>query len=275
MGATSLQRSDLPSYKNPPVAEVACGVLFKTVGRILAPHFGQLWERFKPDYPSCSEAPPIAPSTEQYGDKQDPEFELTPIPPLPRIWFIHSTQNGIIQVQRDRFLYNWRKIKEGDEYPRFERVFGAFQSHLETLELFLREADLGHVEPAQYDLTYINHIYKGDGWDNLGGISDILPDFSWRATKGRFLPFPSGINWGSVFDLPEEMGRLRLNIRHGLNKEDGREVLRVELKVQGFGKNESKAEMREWFNLAREWIVLGFADITHISIQKNLWGLEK
>jgi hypothetical protein len=32
--------------------------------------------------------------------------------------------------------------------------------------------------------------------------------------------------------------------------------------------------MHLWFDLAREWIVRGFTDLTGTDIQKNEWGLK-
>ena len=53
-----------PDFEKPPVVEVVCGVLFKNIDKLLVPHFGQLWERFKPEYNDCQEVAPIAPVIE-------------------------------------------------------------------------------------------------------------------------------------------------------------------------------------------------------------------
>src|SRR6266545_3182497 len=121
----------LPEYGRPPVNEVVCGVLFKSLDHFLTPYLGRLWDSFKGEYPTCEEAPPIIPIVETFGERRTqskPEF--AEIPPQPRVWFVHANRNGIIQVQRDRFLHNWRKIRPKDEYPRYRNVISMFQSHL-------------------------------------------------------------------------------------------------------------------------------------------------
>ena len=36
-----------PDFDNPPVIEVVCGVRFKAINKLLAPHFGLLWKNLK------------------------------------------------------------------------------------------------------------------------------------------------------------------------------------------------------------------------------------
>jgi uncharacterized protein (TIGR04255 family) len=149
---TTINPPLLPEYENPPVDEVVCGVLFEPVKGFLLPHYGLLWEKFRPDYPHCQEVSPLMPIIETFDDLPSPEVEFTEIP-LPRIWFLHN-DGRIIQVQRDRFLHNWRKLQPTDEYPRYHTVFHLFQSHLSTFQAFLLERKLGSLLPRQYEMTY-------------------------------------------------------------------------------------------------------------------------
>lgn len=98
-----------PDYDNPPLTEVVCGILFQNLESFLTPHVGLLWEKFKLDYPYCQEVAPLAPAIEQFGESLDVEFDLIDIPPLPRVWFLNENGSEIIQIQRDRFLHNWKK----------------------------------------------------------------------------------------------------------------------------------------------------------------------
>ncbi len=144
------------------VNEVVCGVLFKSIESLQAPYLGILWERYRKDYPACQEVPPLIPVVERYGEEGSAQVkpEFAEIPPLPRVWFVHASGNGIIQVQRDRFLHNWRKLQVSDSYPRYEQVFEMFAGHLSTFRKFLEENKLGIMEPLQYEMTYVNHINR-------------------------------------------------------------------------------------------------------------------
>src|SRR6266436_4453020 len=100
----------LPEYDNPPVNEVVCGILFKRIDGFLNPYLGLLWEQYKPEYSECLEVVPLIPVIESFDtpSPSEPQLDLE-APLLPRTWFVHANGNGVIQVQRDRFLHNWRK----------------------------------------------------------------------------------------------------------------------------------------------------------------------
>jgi uncharacterized protein (TIGR04255 family) len=262
----------LPSYENPPVNEVVCGILFQPLNKFLLPHFGQLWERFKPDYPACQEASPLAPSIEHFEDSESPTEVGLPAPPfLPRVWFVHKNGTGVIQVQKDRFLHNWRKTKPEDQYPRYHNVKELFQRHLATFSSFLKEFELGHLVPRQYEMTYINHVPQGEGWDTIKDFAHVFPDFAWRVSDDRFLPEPEGRNLLMTFLLPDNSGRLHMAIRTAVRRADARPVLMLELTARGMATDVSPEAMWLWFDTAREWIVRGFADLTGDNVQHEVW----
>ena len=267
----------LPKYENPPVIEVVCGVLFKPIATMLVPHFGLLWEKFKPDYPSCQEVAPLPPVVERFDETAGStlEFELTDKLLIPRIWFVHTNGNGIIQVQTDRFLHNWRKVRPQDEYPHYHHVIEMFRDHLAKFESYLREAKLGTVEPLQYEMTYVNHIPRGDGWTTFNDIGKVFPDFAWRGGTQRFMSAPEGINWRTTFVLPNRAGRLHVTIRHAIRPHDKHPILLFELTARGVGSDKSQEATWSWFDLAHEWIVRGFADLTGEEVQQNIWGRKQ
>jgi uncharacterized protein (TIGR04255 family) len=230
-----------------------------------------LWEKYRSDYPKCREVAPLTPTVERFEKPAPVELRFADVPPLPRVWFVHANDNGIIQVQRDRFLHNWKKVRPEDEYPRYPKVIEMFQDRLSQFEAFLRENDLGVIEPVQYEMTYINHIPQGEGWTTLNEIGKVFPDFALRADQQRFLPEPEGINWRTSFALPEQAGRLHVKIQHGKHRETQQPILVLDLTVRGIGADRSVEGMKEWFDLAREWIVCGFADLTSEDVQRDVW----
>jgi len=261
----------LPEFENPPVIEVVCGVLFKPIETLLAPHLGVLWEKFKEEYPACQETAPLAPVIERFDGTPPVQLELTDRPPLPRVWFVHRNENGIIQIQRDRFLHNWKKVQDDDAYPRYGNVIRLFRDRLTSFEKFLAEANLGFIEPHQYEMTYVNHIPKGDRLEPLQQVGVVFPDFDWRPQEERFLKRPEAFTWRTTFAMPDESGRLHVTIRSGVRRGDNVPMLLLDLTARGFGKDCSKEAMWAWFDLAREWIVRGFADLTGENMHKNVW----
>lgn len=262
----------LPRYSEPPVIEVACGVIFEPLHNLLVPHFGLLWERFREEYTQCQEVPPLTATIENFEQPggQRLRFEFGSLPPLPRIWFKHKSGNGLIQLQRDRFHYNWRKFGASDAYPHYESVIGSFKKHFDQVEAFLRDNSLVEIRPVQYEMTYINHLELADPLASIGGANSVFPDFCWQSTRARFLPTPEAVNWQTIFPLPDQSGRLHVTINNGIRMHDKKPIINFEITARGVPSESPRENMLQWFDLAHEWIVRGFTDLTSDSVHK-LW----
>jgi uncharacterized protein (TIGR04255 family) len=263
------------SYDQPPVTEVACSVLFNSIDEILTSHIGLLWGLFQPEYPFSDDVVPIAPRIELFGNPViETEVELNNVPALPRVWFISSDETRIIQIQRDRLIHNWRKLGSDSEYPRYDSIIQAFQEHLSTFDTFLRQSELGQIEPVQYEIIYVNKIPQGEAWKTFEDIGKIFPDFAWRTDSQRFLSEPKTINWITTFELPDEIGRLYVVIRHTIDEEN-HPLLLFELTVRGIGSHSSFESMKSWFDIAHAWVVQAFADLTAEIIQTEIWKRKR
>ncbi len=269
--------TNYPEYENPPLTEVACGVLFKPLTSLLTPHVGLLWEKFKQDYPNCQDVPPLAPSVEVF--EKTPEgtelnLALSDIPPLPRVWFIDERSNGIIQIQRDRFLNNWRKNRLEDEYPGYDKLFKLFQENLSIFKDFLQETNLEELQPLQYELSYVNHILQGEGWNSLADVETVLPLFNRQNFPENF-PELEAINWRTTFALPNRHGGLYVAIRSAIRSQDKRSLILLDLTARGIGSQRSLLSMQEWFDLAHQFILQGFGSFASKEIQNKIWRLKK
>lgn len=260
-------------YAEPPVVEVVCGVTFKAIKSLLAPHLGVFWDKIRTEYPECRELP-ILPALIEPMDEKTPnvqeQIEVTLIPPLPRVWFLDKKENTLIQVQRNRFVHNWKSVKKEDRYPDFKNIFEAFQKQLAAFTSFLRDEKLEELHPVQYELTYINHLLQGRGWEKVSNLGNLFPDFDWHCNPTRFLPEIEAINWNTSFLLPRKAGRLHIAMRSAIRKQDSFPVILLDLTARGIDPDRSQ-EMESWFALAHEWIVRGFTDITSKKAQETVW----
>jgi len=67
------------------------------------------------------------------------------------------------------------------------------------------------------------------------------------------------------------MGRLHVTIQNGMVRDTRQPLLILNLTVRGIGNDKSSEAMWPWFDLAREWIVRGFGDLTGEEVQKRIW----
>ena len=264
------------TFASPPLTEVVFGIQFKPVTLFTVAHFGQLWEPFKTSgYDISQDTSPLFPAIERFDSRGPAEPPTLPDPLLPRVWFVHRDGTGIVQVQRDRFLHNWKRTHPDHQYPRYHQLKRMFHAHYATFSRFVGEHDLGDINPVQYEMTYVNHIPEGEGWGGLEDIGSVFPDFRWNTRHKRFLPSPSGTNLQLSFDVPDRTARLHVTIRSGTRAYDQKHLMICELSARGMPPSDSHEAMWTWFDTARHWIVKGFVDLTNERVQHDTWGRSK
>jgi uncharacterized protein (TIGR04255 family) len=263
-----------PDFERPPVIEVVIGAQFAPLDGFLPTHPGLFWDSMRDAYPKVEVAPPLAPVVESRGFPsfdESSQIEFATVVPLPRVFFIDGTTGSwLVQLQRDRLLQNWRKVAPTEDYPRFPAVRERFRQLLDRFRAFCNANVLGEPVINQLEVTYINHIALGEGWTAAKDIGLVFPDVVWRGDH-EFLPPPEVIAWRSSFALPDEQGRLRVSIRQAKRKVDGVDVLLCELTARGLPLRRDADATFAWVDMAREWIVRGFVDLTSADVQSAYW----
>jgi uncharacterized protein (TIGR04255 family) len=248
-------------YKNPPLNEVVFGITFNPLVKMKAAYIGLFWETIKKEFPKCEQAAIIGPIDEIV----EPETGL----PLPRTWFINNADDHLLQIQKNKFFLNWRKREK--IYPHFDEISKIFFSQYKNLSDFLLSNDLGLIENKNYELTYINHIPKGEGWEDIENIDDLFPDLNWNYNKTRFLHNPETIIWQSVFNLPDGKGKLIIKIQPAKRKTDMHPLIILEITARGIGDEKTEKGLHDWFNIAHDWILSAFEDVTSGPVQNDVW----
>src|SRR4029077_3801482 len=102
----------LPSYASPPVVEVVVGVAFWPLHGLTVVDISAFWsENLREHFPKVHEQPPYVPPTELLGGQSLTLPTIMPMAlPHPRLWFLSSDEQELLQLQRDYFACNWRKV---------------------------------------------------------------------------------------------------------------------------------------------------------------------
>lgn len=260
---TTSSGSTLPSFKTPPVGEVACGLWFTRLPTFTVAHAGAFWERIRKELPTSQHAQTMATPHLVWTD----ETGL----PLPRLWFTSADKQCLLQLQGDCIYYNWRRNSEADVYPRYSNVLGQLEKYLAIFEAFLKEADLGVVRITGCELTYVNHIPLEHGWKSPADLSAVFKDMQWHGGLDRILPEPKDVSWRLNFSLPTS-GILAVTLGFGTRIRDKMPTLKFELSAKVNGTEMSLEAARKWLDVAHEWIVNGFVDLTQADMQHKVWG---
>ncbi len=249
-------------YENPPIDEIVCGISFDPIKELRSGHFGILWQKFKQDFPMTEDQIIVGPVDQKDLGSPD-KF------PLPRVWFIHENENELIQVQRNRFLHNWRKRRPDDQYPGYEKVVENFEKYLSRFEEFLLEENLGNLLAKKYELTYIDLMPKGQGWENPGDLEKIFPNLLSLTKQGIPLNAVRNINWQIILNLPNNLGQLMVSIRNAQRVPGNQQIIYIESTAVSSG---SYKPIRGWFNTAHKTIGEFFSNLVSNEIQEKFWG---
>ena len=261
-------------FARPPVNEVVLSVLFKPFNRLLAPHLGEIWQEFKRDgFVHIMEQQPVPPTIEKFSNSiEEPQLRIGNIPHLARIWFIHEDDSQIIQVQRDRFTFNWRKTESAPEYPGFAAIFEGFKEFYNRFTQVLEKQRIGEITPLQYELTYIDQLFHGDGWetlDDIGKIYNLFVDFQ---QSDSFWSHAESMILRTSFPIEDLHGRLHLTISTRVKMPEKQQTLQTDFTVRGFPEDVKYDSMIIWFKAARDQIRERFSSMFTENIQTQIWG---
>jgi uncharacterized protein (TIGR04255 family) len=266
----------LPSFRHPPVTEVVLAASFKPLVELQTVHFGQLWqEKLQRVFPHTEEQPPYDPPVERFESPPTStlNFGLFNRPPSPRIWFLSEDRQQVIQLQRDWFGVNWRKLSQDTEYERYPSVRAEFERWYGVLGEFLNQRHLGEVFPQQCEITYVNHIDSGTSWRSHGEAAKVF-SFLRDLPPGSRLGEPQQAQFTCSFLMQSEggpIGRLHAEARPAFRLEDGAPIFLLNLTARGKPQGKGVEGVLRFLDLGREWIVRGFAELTTEAMHRE-WG---
>ena len=158
-----------------------------------------------PRYPEISVGGPTPPNREMFGGPPRPiiRFSVQEEPSVPRCWL---TGTELIQIQKDRFIFNWRKREPTQVYPRYPTVRRKFERHLAKFQTFLRRQRIGKIVPRQCEVTYVNELFPSKVWKRHGQLDKVYSPWSGRHSD-RFLSEPEDVSILVRYRLVSDDGR--------------------------------------------------------------------
>jgi uncharacterized protein (TIGR04255 family) len=270
--------ADLADFDSPPVTEVVLGVQFNSLERFLSPHLGVVWSEFKQEFPIVEEHPYLPPIFETFGTPAafmipSLNFQIVTRPEMLRVHFVNQEKTELLQVQRDRFLHNWRKVGRGDNYPRFERMIDTFESGFQKFMGVIDRERLGPVAPNQCEVSYFNQIPIPDGETIWSQLALTFPDRVGNSTveglgtpeDGRFalryiVPAADGSPLGHVAVAAEPALRA-----------DGVTIIQFTLTARGKPATANMSGVLDFLKNGRVLLNRAFKKLTSAEMQKR-WG---
>ena len=265
-------RKILPKYRKPPVVEVVCCVYFQDLVGLHAPHLGTLWDAVRSKY-KRTQSVPAAPPIAAEGVGISPISLSIQVEPehLGRTWFMSTDDVSLIQVQRDRLVFNWRKRNDKISYPSYDVVIKEFKDIFRKFIKFVKSENIGTPSITGLELSYVNVLEFGREIGSIRELDTVFPFINYRSIRNDIFHSLENIHCFSQFDLGDDRGHLSMRLNTGQRRADGDPVLRLDFTARKIAVDIPTRALWPWFDLAHKAIVTGFSDLTSPDIQRNVW----
>ena len=254
-------------FENPPINELVMALYHLPIMDMKAQHIGLYWNRIRDRYPSCEQRPMVA-SGEGSPYREAPNEVF----PLPRFWFFRDQNDPtLIQIQRNAFLFNWRRRGDGGEanYPHYETVAQDFWQEFGDYHAFIQEWGWEGLDTIRRcELNYINVISTNEIFANPAQLMNVLPpitNLSALQTDDRRM---IEMNTTVTYQMNENLN-ISMNIRLGRRTDTNELAAILDLKAHG-APSVSFEELRSWYDSAHEAVHKMFLDATSPEA-KEIW----
>lgn len=263
-----------PNFERPPLVEQAISAIFDPIERFSIVDYGLFWSEIKNEFPEISSSEPTVEQTELFGEVAQPDRTLRFLdsPPMPRAMFRDVQGGELVQLQADRFGFNWTQVN-GQHYPHFEPVMARFESLFAAFAAYVERRQIGKIAIRQCELTNLNIIPVrefGVGYEDITQALNVDPlDLGIGFLKAE--TFSRTRQHRIVADNGEPIGRLHTEINPVISTQDGSKAFRLELTARsrpGLGSIEA---MKEFFPIARDAINGAFC-ATVTQRMRHHWG---
>jgi uncharacterized protein (TIGR04255 family) len=275
---------ELPTFDNPPVGEVALSVQYPKVAKLQAAHLGFFWQQIQAEFPQTETHPPIEGVVEKFEKPvavSTPSLQLRQPSVIPRAWFISTDGTHLVQIQANRFVCNWRRIRPSDSYHRYPHVRAIFERLWPRWNDFLIKERLidAPLSVDQCEITYTNHIAREGVWHTYNDAPKIvrfLSPTTMPASEmtGEFVSFSTHyqIQLPDPDDGKRAVGRVHIEFDPGINSQTKEPIFILNLVARGL-LSEKQGGVLGFFDLGRRLIVTSFKELTTPDMHRA-WKLK-
>jgi uncharacterized protein (TIGR04255 family) len=260
----------LADFQKPPAVETLVGFHFFPLQNWKTPNFGLFWQEIKKEYPDAQVHPALAEQALRVElNSALASIKLTGDVPV-RWWYVHKSGKRLIQVQADSFIQNWRKRDTDDPYLHYKELRPAFQKTWSQFLRFLKRQRVESPRVRQCEVTYVNHIDRGEGWRSFADLADVFSVWRGRTYCG-FLPTPDLVSMNAFYPIEGQTGRLQIMVQPGIRQPDAKQTLQLTITALCKPASSQPSDLFKSLDLGRKWVVRGFEDFTTEKMH-TIWG---
>jgi len=263
-------------FDHPPVVETVLGLHFNNLPEWGIPSFGLFWAAIRDRYPKYTVVPYIGATNEDVDSPGRANVGISVnilqgSPPC-RLWFYNDAETQLVQVQPDRFIFNWKRGLVAATYPHYEKIRPNFEAEWVHFRDFVTSNGLGEIQIKQCEITYINHIESGVGLEGVGELDTVL--VVWSGSKqSTLLPSPEVVNLRIRYPLPGNKGRLDVLAEPAIRNDDNKGIVQLTMIARGAPETSDLKSVLEWFDFAQGFVREAFVDLTTAKMH-SIWGIR-
>jgi uncharacterized protein (TIGR04255 family) len=267
------ERLKRPHFRKPPIFEQAIAVVFERQKDFSIVDPGLFWREIIGDFPKCTAGAKL-PNAVELFDRPESQAIISVIPAaqLPRTVYLSAHGNELIQLQDDKFVFNWVRETEDAEYPRFERTSERFWKFFELWARFSEGRHGSGPALKQCELTNVNVIPVNDFGRDFEDMyhAFIVDPFDWQVPGLVAETYVRQRVHRIVDDQGEPLGRLHSTISPVYGP-DGEKAFQFELTARSTPTVKSVEAATEFFERAHMMINGAFIASVTKKI-RNVWG---
>jgi len=272
--------ANLPDFRLPPVIEVYLSIQFEPIAGFDATVLSACCSEFAAAFPRVRYQQPLGHDIEVFGAS----------PPAPQAFQLQiggtldisvrlalTSADGfrLLQIQSDRLVHNWRRQGSETDYPRYESIREAFESHARTFLGLVARAGLADPVVDQCEISYINRIEAPADSGGYAGAGRVFSQL--RSIDGRdSLPRLEDLGFRARY-VVEDADHRPVARLHTLAQPEFNEgiatppAFRFNLMTRGRPPAPTLDGSLNFFDLGRRTIVSAFAALTTPEMHK-VWG---
>jgi uncharacterized protein (TIGR04255 family) len=248
-----LSQSSSPDFENPPVVETSAGFHFAPIQGWTILHYGLLWDKVVGRYQKHEFNPPVMGLGEITVDPAK-GFANLPV----RVSFVDSSNTNLVQVQNNFILHNWRRSDPLSLYQHYTVTRNSLLADWKDFRDFLSEHSLKFTQVLRCEISYFNHLVRGEDWHDYAELSKLFP--SWKGARaGGKLSTPQMIGITASYSRPH--GTLQIASQPALRR-DGKEIIQLTVTATGAPSEQDDNSLFGCLDACHQAAVGGFAEFT-------------
>lgn len=276
MSHTAAGAAGLPSFEDPPLTEVVWDLAFHQIPDLGASASGWWRDLLRDEYPQHEIHPALPPLIHpKVAAQMGVGIMLEPASGGTRTWNVSEDGQLVVQLQQDRLILNWRRLPEGDSYPRYERLAAEFERLVTKLNGLLKEKLGGAaIRPMRLEIVYQNMIEPEEGiWADFGDVGAVFP---WLAIPSG-IPAPNALQVHVESPMNTEGSGLRtlaFDVAPARNNQTGTGVLSLRVASTAWLAHDTLETALAAASEAHIEIVAFFGNATSPEMQ-SVWGKKE